>query len=332
MERLLANVTDNETVYLKATAEGRLLVSIDSSVGGPASAVDREPIITKYKVKIAFTGASVGDKIVHTRWVDVDGATPTLWAEEWYNDTTRAALASAPLADNLGEAGGGGTADSTATNQLTQITRETEIRDALLDGTAKFQNSSATGTELMLVGSQVVDIDVSGFDAVAFDATYLLTSGNNTYGSFIGSATVSVIVDSLPIQVGFFDSNGFFKRTLDGVVRTGFVGVAGFKTLRITSSITAGSISLKWRKTSGMSLKVSPADKFVAYKFVQSEEISGTTYILKSDGDGWLMTKIVSTTTADTATYAGVGNNASITLATAWANKATLVYGSVAAV
>lgn len=193
-------------------------------------------------------------------------------------------------------------------------------------------NNEISGLATILVGSFDTDIDVAGFNTFSFDATYLLTSGNNTYGSFIGSATVSVIVDSLPIQVGFFDSNGFFKRTLDGVVRTGFVGVAGFKTLRITSSITAGSISLKWRKTAGMSLKVSPADKFVAYKFLQSEEISGTTYILKSDGDGWLMTKIVSTTTADTATYAGVGNNASITLATAWANKATLVYGSIAAV
>lgn len=176
--------------------------------GGASTSVDREAVITLYKVITAFTGATVGDKIVHTRWIDVDGTTPTIWAEEWYNDTTRAALASAPLAVNLGDAGGGGTADSTATNQLTQITRETEIRDAIL----------------------------------------------------------------------------------------------------------------------------ARVDKHGAYKFVQSEEISGTTYILKSDGTGWLMTKIVSTATTDAATYAGVGNNSTITLATAWANKVTLVYGSVAAV
>jgi hypothetical protein len=79
-------------------------------------------------------------------------------------------------------------------------------------------------------------------------------------------------------------------------------------------------------------VSVTNADKFVNYMFSQSEEVGDTTFILKSDGTGWLMTKIVSTATTDVATYAGVGNNAAISLATAWSNRATLVYGSIAAV
>lgn len=76
----------------------------------------------------------------------------------------------------------------------------------------------------------------------------------------------------------------------------------------------------------------SQTDRFLNYVFVQSEDLGDTAYVLKSNGTNWLMTKIVSTATTDVATYAGVGNNAAITLATAWSNRATLVYGSIAAV
>ncbi len=135
MERLLATVQgaspDAELVYLKASPDGELLVSIVNGGSGNSSTVDREPIITKYKVITAFAGASVGDRIIHTRWIDVDGTTPSTWAEEWYNDSTRLALASAPLNANLGDTSAGGSADSTAANQITQIARATEVRDSI---------------------------------------------------------------------------------------------------------------------------------------------------------------------------------------------------------
>lgn len=76
----------------------------------------------------------------------------------------------------------------------------------------------------------------------------------------------------------------------------------------------------------------SQTDRFLNFVFVQSEDLADTTYVLKSNGASWLMTKIVSTTTTDVATYAGAGNNAAITFATAWSNRADLVYGSIAAV
>jgi hypothetical protein len=85
-------------------------------------------------------------------------------------------------------------------------------------------------------------------------------------------------------------------------------------------------------ETNPLPVSLKGASKYSNYVFVQSEDVADTTYVLKTDGVAWLMTKIVSTATTDVATYAGIGNNAAITLATAWSNKAALVYGSIAAV
>lgn len=73
-------------------------------------------------------------------------------------------------------------------------------------------------------------------------------------------------------------------------------------------------------------------DRFGGYRLVQSEDVSGTAYVLKSNGTGWLMMRIVSTDTSDFATYAGPGNNAGVTLANAWYQRASLVYDSIGGV
>lgn len=68
--------------------------------GGGAAGADRELVVTTYRCKTAFAGASVGDTITATQVIDVS-ATPTTVSTIWRNQTTAADLASAPSAVNL---------------------------------------------------------------------------------------------------------------------------------------------------------------------------------------------------------------------------------------
>lgn len=67
---------------------------------GGGSSKDREFVVTTYRVKTAFTGASVGDTITATQVIDVTDA-PTTLTTIWRNQTTAADFASAPSAANL---------------------------------------------------------------------------------------------------------------------------------------------------------------------------------------------------------------------------------------
>jgi hypothetical protein len=68
--------------------------------GGGGSGADRELVVSTYRVKTAFTGASGGDTITATQVIDVSG-TPSTVVTIWRNQTTAADLASAPSAANL---------------------------------------------------------------------------------------------------------------------------------------------------------------------------------------------------------------------------------------
>lgn len=80
--------------------------------GGGGGGSDRELVVLTYSANKAFTGASLGDLITGTQIVDVTGASPVVGATIWYNQTTRLALASAPLAADVDLAGGGGGASN----------------------------------------------------------------------------------------------------------------------------------------------------------------------------------------------------------------------------
>ena len=67
---------------------------------GGGSSTDRELVVTTYRVKTAFTGASVGDTITATQIIDVSGA-PSTVSTIWRNQTTAADLASVPSAASL---------------------------------------------------------------------------------------------------------------------------------------------------------------------------------------------------------------------------------------
>jgi hypothetical protein len=75
---------------------------VQLETGSPVvTSADREVVETIYFCRTAFTGASVGDRIIKTRSLDVTLASPsTIWTQ-WHNDTTGLDLASAPLLANL---------------------------------------------------------------------------------------------------------------------------------------------------------------------------------------------------------------------------------------
>jgi hypothetical protein len=68
--------------------------------GGGNDNHDRELVVTTYRVKTAFTGASVGDTVTCTQIIDVKN-TPSTVSTIWRNQTTAADLAAAPSAANL---------------------------------------------------------------------------------------------------------------------------------------------------------------------------------------------------------------------------------------
>lgn len=83
-------------------AERIVVVNPDgSNVGGGSAGTDRELVVSTYRCKAAFTGASVGDTITATQVIDVSGATPSTVSTIWRNQTSAADLASAPSAANL---------------------------------------------------------------------------------------------------------------------------------------------------------------------------------------------------------------------------------------
>lgn len=84
----------------RLNADDVLMVELTGA--GAGGGADREIAVTQYRVKTAFTGASVSDTITAIRVLDVSSSTASqVGATVWYNETTAAALASAPAAANL---------------------------------------------------------------------------------------------------------------------------------------------------------------------------------------------------------------------------------------
>lgn len=80
--------------------------------GGGGGTNDRELVVSTYRCKTAFTGASVGDTITATQIIDVTNNTPTTVATIWRNQTTSADFATAPSSANLELVGTTGLTDA----------------------------------------------------------------------------------------------------------------------------------------------------------------------------------------------------------------------------
>jgi hypothetical protein len=100
------SVSTNERIYARATggsvAVGVVQLAAQSASGGGGGNDnhDRELVVTTYRVRTAFTGASVGDTVTCTQIIDVKN-TPSTVSTIWRNQTTAADLAAAPSAANL---------------------------------------------------------------------------------------------------------------------------------------------------------------------------------------------------------------------------------------
>lgn len=82
-------------------------------LAGASGSADRELLVTTYRATAAGTGFSSGDTITATRVLDVSSSTATqIGATIWYNETTGAALGSAPSAASLQIAGTVGLTDA----------------------------------------------------------------------------------------------------------------------------------------------------------------------------------------------------------------------------
>jgi hypothetical protein len=75
-------------------------VPVGGGGGSGGNSHDRELVVTTYRVRTAFTGASVGDTVTCTQVIDVK-STPSTVSTIWRNQTTAADLAAVPAAANL---------------------------------------------------------------------------------------------------------------------------------------------------------------------------------------------------------------------------------------
>ena len=74
-------------------------------------------------------------------------------------------------------------------------------------------------------------------------------------------------------------------------------------------------------------------DRYGDYKLVQTEDLgAGTKYVQKSNGTKWLMIKKTYTDSGSKLSYASAVNNAGVTEAQAWTNRAALTYSAIGAV
>lgn len=112
--------------------DGTFSLSVSGGGAGGSSGPDRELVVSTYRCKTAFTGASVNDTITATQIIDVSGASPTTVGTVWRNQTTAADLASAPSAANLELTGSTAlTAAQLTAAGLALETTQLQVRDLL---------------------------------------------------------------------------------------------------------------------------------------------------------------------------------------------------------
>lgn len=125
--------------------------------GGGGAANDRELVITTYRAKNAFTGASVGDVITLAQVIDVDG-TPATVSSLWRNQTTGADLSGAPAAADLELVGANALTDA----QLRATAVAVSIASLPLpSGAATAANQATANTALASLVSQTDGVEAS---------------------------------------------------------------------------------------------------------------------------------------------------------------------------
>jgi hypothetical protein len=125
-------------------AEAVAVVNLDGTAvgGGSGTSTDRELVVSTYRCKTAFTGASVGDTITATQVIDVSGTSPSTDSTVWRNQTTAADLSGAPSAANLELTGSTAltSAQLTAAGLALETTQQSINSRLATISSAQFQN------------------------------------------------------------------------------------------------------------------------------------------------------------------------------------------------
>ena len=204
------------------TNDNPIPVQVVSGGGGGGSTIDKEFVVTTYRAKNAFTGASVGDTITATQVYDLTGTNPVLTNTIWFNQSTALALASAPAAANLEIVGASALTDAqlratpiNVNNGLAQPLTDTQLRASAV----AISNTSITNLDVDL-GAQAdaaATSDTGTFSLISLfkralqNWTSLLSriptlgqkTSANSYPVVIASdQTVSVSASALPLPTG----------------------------------------------------------------------------------------------------------------------------------
>lgn len=186
-----------------------------ASTGGP----DRELVVTTYRCKTAFTGASVGDTITATQIIDVSGASPSTVSTVWRNQAAAADLASAPSAANLELTGSTAltAAQLTAAGLALEATQQ-QVRDRLpatmttpgllpvdtlgTPGTPRVQATSSTAANITLTATcrRVSMYATAGawysIGGTATTSSHFIAEGERLDFDVPESTTISVLQDT----------------------------------------------------------------------------------------------------------------------------------------
>lgn len=168
MGDLIRELSDPRSLPLKwvDNGDGSFSPAVSASItGSGGSGVDREIVVTPYRVKTAFTGASVNDTVTSIRVLDVTTTPTTVGPTLWYNETTQTALASAPSTANLEPISTTGLTNAQLISAIAALSRETYSAVTILSLTTSTTGATFVAfgalacTSLDLVNVSAVDVE-----------------------------------------------------------------------------------------------------------------------------------------------------------------------------
>ena len=171
---------------------------------GGGSAADRELVVTAYRCKNAFSGASLGDTITCTQILDLTG-TPSTVATIWRNQSTGVDLGSTPSASDLEFAGASGLTDTQLRASAVAVSVSGAV--ALPTGAATETTVAAINTKTPALVSGRVPVDASGVTQPVSAASLPLPTGASTSAlQTSGNASLSSVDSKLTTSNGSLSS------------------------------------------------------------------------------------------------------------------------------
>lgn len=213
------------------------VIYAENAGGAGGDGVDRETVVTTYRVKTAFTGASVGDTVNAIRVLDVSGSSASqVGATIWYNESTAATLASAPSIANLESAGTVGLTDA-------------QLRAAAVPVVDSAQN---TKLDTIIASLSTIDGRVDGLEGLAttlngyVDGLETLATTLNGYTDTL-EALITAMSAKLPASLGNKAPSASLSVAppllVAGTTRNGSITVGG--TAQVLAAANASRISLE---------------------------------------------------------------------------------------